>query len=52
MWLKAVKVEYVIKGFEESEIYPMNPDIANESIVNEEADPEVLNEDAAPRPSC
>ena len=27
------------------------PEIANESIVNEEADPEVLNEDAAPRPS-
>ena len=27
------------------------PEIANESIVNEEADPELLNEDAAPRPS-
>ena len=27
------------------------PEIANESIVNEEADPEVPNEDAAPRPS-
>ena len=27
------------------------PEIANESLVNEEADPEVLNEDAAPRPS-
>ena len=27
------------------------PEIANASIVNKEADPEVLNEDAAPRPS-
>ena len=27
------------------------PEIANESLVNEEADPEVPNEDAAPRPS-
>ena len=27
------------------------PEIANDSIVNEEADPEVLNEDAASRPS-
>ena len=27
------------------------PEIANESLVNEEADPEVPNKDAAPRPS-
>ena len=27
------------------------PEIANESLVNAEADPEVPNEDAAPRPS-
>ena len=27
------------------------PEIANKSIVNEEADPQVLNEDAGPRPS-
>ena len=27
------------------------PEIVNENIVNEEADPEVSNEDAAPRPS-
>ena len=72
VWQKSAKVEYAIKGFEESGIYPINPDaikkgklaptevykrpeplpeIANESLVNEEADPEVPNEDAAPRPS-
>ena len=72
-WLKSAKVEYAIKGFEESGIYSINPDviknkgklapaevyespeplpeIANESLVNEEAYPEVPNEDAAPRPS-
>ena len=73
VWLKSVKVEYMIKGFEESGIYPMNPDaikkgklaqaevykqpeplpeIENESIVNEEVDLEVPNEDAALRPSA
>ena len=72
VWLKSARVEYVIKGFKESGIYPINPDaikkgkltlaevykqseplpeIANESLVNKEADPEVPNEDAAPRPS-
>ena len=72
VWQKSAKVEYAIKGFKESGIYPINPDtikkgkvapaevykqpdplpeIANESLVNEEADPEVPNEDAAPRPS-
>ena len=71
VWLKSVKVEHTIKGFEESGIYPMNPgaikkgklapvevceqpeslpETANESIVNEEADLEVLNEDATLRP--
>ena len=72
VWLKSAKVEYMIKGFEESGIYPINPkvitkgklapaevykqlkllpEIANESIVNEEADLEFPNEDAALRPS-
>ena len=26
VWLKSAKVEYTIKGFEESGIYPINPD--------------------------
>ena len=26
VWLKSAKVEYAVKGFEESGIYPMNPD--------------------------
>ena len=31
VWLKSVKVEYTIKGFEESRIYPMNPDAIKKS---------------------
>ena len=43
VWLKSVKAEYVIKGFEELGIYPMNPDaikkgkLAQQKSINDQS---------------
>ena len=58
-WLKLVKVEYIMKGFEEklapAEVHKhLEPllEIANESvIINEDGDREVANQNLATKPS-